>query len=136
MASDYHDTLLGFQRALRGRSRPLIPAVNAGGGGTVTAEGGKPRNGVDGSAGVCELRCELDDLLEVEAMLRSCSPSGRFLLADLIPVADELARKRELELAERRGRERVEPVIDVGRQAAEQLTKRTCALFGLAPSAS
>lgn len=116
--------------------RALLLARNAGAGGTVTAEGGEPPCGVDGSAGVCELLCDLDDLLEAEAMLRGWSPKSRHLLGDVVVLADELARKRELENARRR-----ELVDEECRQETErrsslvQLRIEAGANVDLAPSA-
>jgi hypothetical protein len=116
--------------------RALLLAENAGVDGTVTAEGGKPPCGVDGSGGVCELLCDLDDLLEAEAKLKEWAPRGFFLLGDVIRLADELARGREAENARRRE----QYLADRAKQKnssrfSDQLTVWACASSGLAPSA-
>jgi hypothetical protein len=52
--------MLATDRKTRARQRrALILDDKAGAGGAVTAEGGKPSCGVDGSAGVCELLFDL-----------------------------------------------------------------------------
>jgi hypothetical protein len=83
------------------------------------------------------LRCDLQDLLEAEAQLKRWSPRGDHLLGDVILLADEQARRRELENVQRREEAQSEVVAEIPpRQSFEQLTVWACGTRKLARSAS
>jgi hypothetical protein len=81
--------------AVGGRAlRALVLAENAGGARAVTAGGGKPPCGVDGSGAVCELQFGLADLEEALRNARRIGAERHLTLEGLFPQAAVIAAKR------------------------------------------
>lgn len=75
------------------RRRADVVGLEAGAGRAVTE--GEPLQGVDGSAGVCQLLlCQLPDLLDALGSVERFGSVGGMTLADLIPIAEERANRR------------------------------------------